>query len=39
MLRSILYNMLFRAPGMNKLLLGRWGYHWDKIKDIRTYYD
>ena len=39
MLYRILYNMMFLRSNMDKAVLGRWGYHWEKYKDIQKYYD
>lgn len=29
----------FRRPRPEKLVLGRWGYHWEVNKHIQKYYD
>jgi len=36
MVYSMIYRFLFRYE---KPVLGRWGYHWEKYKDIQKYYE
>jgi hypothetical protein len=30
---------MFVRAGSDKILLGRWGYHWEKYKDVQKYYE
>ena len=39
MLYRIFYNMIFLRSNGDKILLGRWGYHWEKNKVLQKYYD
>ena len=39
MLYRLLSQFLFVATKSDKMILGRWGYHWEKYKEIQKYYD
>lgn len=39
MLVSLFFNILFRKAQPEKVVLGRWGYHWEKNKHIQKYYE
>ena len=44
-LQNSIYKMLFRRMiqffniSANKIVLGRWGYHWEVNKNLQKYYD
>jgi hypothetical protein len=39
MLINFFRNLFRNRINSEVILLGRWGYHWDKKKDIQKFYD
>jgi len=39
MLYRLIVRFLFPNPNAQKIVLGRWGYHWEINKTTQKYYD
>jgi hypothetical protein len=39
MIKQMIIRLFYTATPMNTMVLGRWGYHWDKTLKYNKYYD
>jgi hypothetical protein len=39
MIYRIIFPIFYITQKSEKLILGRWGYHWERYKDIQKYYE